>query len=159
MSPYQTALRQYQAVGAHSQVNDADPHRLVQLVLEAALERVALARGQIQRGLRPQKAESLSRALALVDTLNAAVDLERGGVIGQNLRALYDFVSRRLVEANLRDDLAALDEVAGVLRELKTGWDGIGHLSVGASSAGTPLSPPAGAVMGATTSGSSGMAP
>lgn len=126
MSPYQSALRQYQAVGAHSQVNAADPHRLVQLVLEAALERIALARGQIQRGLRAQKAESLSRALALVDTLNAAVDLERGGALGQNLRALYDFASHRLVQANLRDDVAALDEVAGVLRELKAGWDAIG---------------------------------
>lgn len=157
MSPYQSALRQYQSVGAHSQVNDADPHRLVQLVLEAALERIVLARGQIQRGLRPQKAESLSRALALVDTLNAAVDLERGGAIGQNLRALYDFVSHRLVQANLRDDVAALDEVSSVLRELKAGWDGIG------AAAATPpgTAPATGPTMapGMTTGMSPGAAP
>lgn len=152
MSPYQSALRQYQSVGAHSQVNDADPHRLVQLVLEAALERIVLARGQIQRGLRPQKAESLSRALALVDTLNAAVDLERGGAIGQNLRALYDFVSHRLVQANLRDDVVALDEVTNVLRELKAGWDGIGAAATTGPGAapGMPPGMTAGMPAGAT---------
>lgn len=120
------ALRSYQQVGAVSQVAATDdPVRLVQLLLGNAVDRLALARGHVERGEIAAKAEQLSRVVAIVDTLNALVDLEKGGDIGRNLRDLYDYVTRRLAVANLRNDAQALDEVAGLLREIKTGWDGI----------------------------------
>jgi flagellar protein FliS len=120
------ALRSYQQVGAVSQVAATDdPVRLVQLLLGNAVDRLALARGHVERGEIAAKAEQLSRVVAIVDTLNALVDLEKGGDIGRSLRDLYDYVTRRLTVANLRNDAQALDEVAGLLREIKTGWDGI----------------------------------
>lgn len=120
------ALRSYRQVGAVSQVAATDdPVRLVQLLLGNAVDRLALARGHVERGEIAAKAEQLSRVVAIVDTLNALVDLEKGGDIGRNLRDLYDYVTRRLTVANLRNDAQALDEAAGLLREIKTGWDGI----------------------------------
>lgn len=120
------ALRSYQQVGAVSQVAATnDPVRLVQLLLGSAVDRLALARGHVERGEIAAKAEQLSRVVAIVDTLNALVDVEKGGDIGRNLRDLYDYATRRLTVANLQNDAQALDEVAGLLREIKAGWDGI----------------------------------
>lgn len=120
-----SAVKAYRSAGAHGRVADADPHRLVQLLLEGALDRLAMARGHLQAGRIAQKGETLSRAIAIVDSLNAHLDLERGGEIAANLRGLYDYATRRLLEANLRNDVAAIDEVAGLLREVKAGWDAI----------------------------------
>lgn len=120
------ALRSYQQVGAAAQVAATDdPVRLVQLLLGSAIDRLAAAHGHLQRGEIAAKAEQMSRVVAIVDTLNALVDVEKGGDIGRNLRDLYDYATRRLTVANLQNDLQALDEVAHLLREVKTGWDGM----------------------------------
>lgn len=119
------AINRYRQTGEQSRVEDASPHQLVQMLLDGALDRLALARGHLQAGRIQQKAETLSRAMAIVDSLSAQLDLERGGEIAQNLRSLYDYSTRRLLEANLRNDDAAIDEVAGLLREIKAGWDAI----------------------------------
>jgi flagellar protein FliS len=119
------ALKAYQAAGAHGQVGAADPHRLVLLMLDGAIDRLAMARGHIERGQIPQKAETLSRAMAIIDSLNAHLDLEKGGEIAANLRGLYDYASRRLLEANLRSDADALGEIAALLKEIRTGWQAI----------------------------------
>lgn len=120
-----SAVRAYQSAGVHGQVAAADPHRLVRLLLEGAIDRLALARGHLQAGRIAQKGETISRAIAIVDSLNAHLDLERGGEIAANLRGLYDYSTRRLLEANLRNDAAAIEEVAGLLRDIKAGWDAI----------------------------------
>jgi flagellar protein FliS len=119
-------IRAYRAAGAHGRVEGADPHRLVQLMFEALLDRLALARGHMERGRTGPKGEALSRAIALFEALSASLDLDRGGDIAVNLRALYDYSMRRLLDANLRNDTAALDEVAGLVREVKSAWDAIG---------------------------------
>ncbi len=126
MNAFQGAgARAYQSAGAHGQVAAADPHGLVLLLLDGAIERLALAQGQIKRGEIAQKGETLSRTLAIIDTLNANLDTASGGELAENLRGLYDYMSRRLLEANLRSDVAALGEVAGLLKEIRAGWQAI----------------------------------
>lgn len=120
------ALRSYQQVGAHAQVAAAeDPYRLVQLMLESAIERLAAARGHMERKEIAAKGEQLSRALAIVDSLNGSLDMEKGGEVSANLRSLYNYATRRLAEGNMHNDATAIDEVVGLLREIKAGWDGI----------------------------------
>jgi flagellar protein FliS len=120
------ALRSYQQVGAAAHVAAAeDPVRLIQLLLTNACERLAAARGHLERGETAPKAEQMSRAVAVIDTLNGLVDLERGGDVARNLRALYDFATERAVLANLRNDARALDDASRVLREIKAGWDAL----------------------------------
>jgi flagellar protein FliS len=124
-SPNQ-GIRSYQQVGAAAQVAAAeDPVKLIQLLLTNSVERLALARGHMERGETAPKAEQLSRAVAIVDTLSGLVDVEKGGEIATNLRGLYEYATQRLTYANLKNDTKALDEAAGVLREIKAGWDGI----------------------------------
>nr|WP_296752660.1 flagellar export chaperone FliS [Thioalkalivibrio sp.] len=121
----QQALNQYRNAGPLASVNEADPHHLVQMLFEGALDRIAIARGAMRQGDVAVKGERISRAITIIDGLRAHLDLERGGEIAANLRSLYEYMERRLAEANLRDDITILDEVANLLREVKSGWDAI----------------------------------
>ena len=120
------ALRSYQQVGAAAQVAAAeDPVKLIQLLMTKAVEQLTLARGHMERGEVAPKAEQLARAVAIIDTLNGLVDVDRGGEIARNLRDLYDYATQRVTYANLKNDARALEEATHVLREIKAGWDGI----------------------------------
>ena len=121
----QQALNQYRDAGMIAEAGEADPHRLIQMLFEAALDRIAIARGAMRHGDVAVKGARISRAIQIIDGLRAHLDRDRGGEIAANLDALYDYMERRLVEANLRDDVQILDEVSNLLREIKSGWDAI----------------------------------
>lgn len=120
------ALRQYQRVNTQASVAYASPHRLIQMLMEGALERIAVAKGCIQRQDIAAKGEQIGKAIDIIGGLRDGLNPDAGGEIAANLDALYDFMQRRLVEANLRSDAAMLDEVAGLLRPVKEAWDAIG---------------------------------
>jgi flagellar secretion chaperone FliS len=121
----QQAVRSYQTVGAHAQVTAADPYKLVQLLLANVIDRLAAARGHMERREIARKGEQISKAIAVLTALDASLNMEQGGEIAANLRRLYEYMSLRLVKANLEDDAAGLDEVMGLVRNIKEGWDGI----------------------------------
>jgi flagellar secretion chaperone FliS len=120
-----SAMKEYEQVGARSQVEGAPPERLVQLMLEGALDRISLARGAMENGQIAAKGERIGKAISLVEGLRASLDHERGGELAGNLDALYEYAARRLLEANLRNEVAILDEVSQLLREIKQAWDRI----------------------------------
>jgi flagellar protein FliS len=121
-SPRYGKASAYQNVAAWTSLSTADPHRLVLMMFDGALARVAAARGCMQHGRVGEKGPLISRALAIVDELRSSLDIERGGTIAANLDDLYDYMSRRLVEANATDRLEILDEVTTLLRELRDAW-------------------------------------
>ncbi|CAD5109263.1 flagellar export chaperone FliS [Zestomonas carbonaria] len=123
-----TALRQYQAVNTNVMVAEASPHRLVQMLMDGQLSRMAQARGALERGQLASKGELISRAIAIVGGLRGALDMERGGEVAVNLDRLYEYMTRRLVEANATNDLAILDEISQLMRTIKSGWDAIAPL-------------------------------
>jgi flagellar secretion chaperone FliS len=112
----------YQNVAAWTGVSTADPHRLILMMFDGALARVAAARGCMEHGRVAEKGQLVSRALAIVDELRSSLDIERGGTIAASLDDLYDYMSRRLVEANATNRLEILDEVTTLLRELRDAW-------------------------------------
>jgi flagellar protein FliS len=120
-----SALGEYQKVGTHSGVDAATPHRLIQMLLEGALEKINLAKGYMQRGEIALKGSHISWAISIIDGLRMSLDKESGGDVATNLDALYDYMGRRLAEANLKNDTAMLQEVAGLLKEIKSAWDAI----------------------------------
>ncbi|MEQ8861296.1 MAG: flagellar export chaperone FliS [Pseudomonadales bacterium] len=103
----------------------ASPHSLVAMLIDGAVERVVQARGAMERGLIARKGERIGRAITIVDSLRASLDVEAGGDIAVNLAALYDYLIRRLLHANVHNDVLALDEAVRLLKEIKAGWDGI----------------------------------
>lgn len=129
MSMQASGLRQYQEVRAAGGTADASPHRLIQLLFEGLLECLAAAHGHIERGEPAARGEAIGKAIAILGGLREALDFERGGELAANLEELYAYCERRLVEASRDNDRARLDEVAGLMRQIKEGWDAIapGH--------------------------------
>lgn len=122
---YNSGAKQYQRVNVTSEVLDADPHRLIQLLMEAALTRMSQAKGAIERNDMPTKANLLGRVTEILGTLQASLNFQQGGDVANNLERLYEYMTRRLLEATSRNDVAMIDEVMGLLLEVKQGWDGI----------------------------------
>lgn len=120
-----SAMKQYQRVGVQTQVAEASPHRLIQMLMQGGLDRIYQARGAIQFGRLAEKGELIGKSISIVGGLREALDHEVGGEISANLDRLYEYMIRRLTEANRNNDADALTEVAALLQELKAGWDGI----------------------------------
>ncbi|SDH75587.1 flagellar protein FliS [Pseudomonas benzenivorans] len=121
------ALKQYQTVNTQAQAVDASPHRLIQMLMEGGLTRIAQARGAMERQQTALKGELIGKAIAIVGGLREGLDLQRGGELASNLDSLYQYMVSRLLEANMKNEAAPLDEVAGLLRNVKSGWDAIGQ--------------------------------
>lgn len=131
------AINAYKKVGVESKAIGADPHQLISMLYHGALDSIAKAKGEIQRQDIAAKGKSISKAIAIIgEGLHGGLDMRVGGELAQNLSALYDYMVRRLVEANLKNDTAILDEVTHLLSGLADAWDSIG----GNSAASVPKS-------------------
>ena len=121
------ALKQYQTVNTQAQVFDASPHRLIQMLMEGGLTRLAQAKGAIERGQLTLKGDVLGKAIAIIGGLRSGLDLQNGGELALNLDSLYDYMVRRLSLANSSNDPALVEEVSSLLRQIKSGWGGIAN--------------------------------
>ena len=119
------AAQAYQLIGNQSAVENASPHRLVQLLMERVLTKIAMARGHMDRELVAEKGRHIGDAIDIITLLQASLNDKPDRKLAGNFDALYDYMTRRLVEANLKNDKALLDEVAVLMRELKEAWDAI----------------------------------
>jgi flagellar protein FliS len=124
-NPYaQGAVTAYRRVYAGAVLDGANPHGLVKMLMQGALDRLAAAKGCMLHG-NPEKGRIISSVLAIVDELRRSLNFEAGGEIAQNLDGLYDYVQRRLLRGQLDSDTAALDEVRSLLQEIKYAWDAV----------------------------------
>jgi len=122
-------LAAYQSTAVHGGVAGADPHRLVLMLMDGALERIAIARGCIERngkGDLARKAAAINQCLSIVGELRGSLDLGAGGELATNLHNLYDYMVRRLLLANVNSDVKLLAEVASLLDNVRSAWAAIG---------------------------------
>lgn len=118
-----TALGAYKTNKNDVLIDDATPHQLIAMLLDGAIEHVISAAGAMQRGEVAVTGESIGKAISIVDNLRVSLDQQQGGEIAENLASLYEYMTRRLLEANATKDSAMLAEVAGLLKEIKAAWD------------------------------------
>jgi flagellar protein FliS len=118
-------LAQYQDVNTHSGMEGASPHRLIQMLMEGVLQRIAEAKGAIQRDAIADKGEAIGKAIDIVGGLRGSLNSEAGSEISSNLEELYSYMERRLLEANMSSSVEILDEVMALMKTIKSGWDGI----------------------------------
>jgi len=123
------ALRQYQKVNGVAQTSEASPHRLVQMLMQGGLDRIAQAKGAMARNDIAQRGILIGKAIGIVGGLREGLDLENHAESLAEVDSLYAYMSKRLVEANVQNDPEILNEVARLLITVKEGWDAIGDQS------------------------------
>lgn len=123
-----SGVQSYQQIGVESAVMNASPHQLIVMLFDGAHSALVRARLFLEAGQLAEKGESLSRAINIIDNgLKAALDMETGGELSGNLAALYEYMVRRLLQANLRNDVNAVLEVEDLLSNIADAWKQIGN--------------------------------
>jgi flagellar secretion chaperone FliS len=117
----------YRRVGIETSVESASPHRLVALLFDGYMEAIAQARGAMKQGQIELKGKAIGRAARIVEEgLKSSLNLTEGGQLAQDLSALYDYLTMRLTQANIRNDEAILDECVRLVEPLRQAWQDIG---------------------------------
>ena len=121
-----------------SRVLSADPVELTRLLFQACTDAVRNARRYLEAGEIRQRSNSISKACEVLFELERSLDFERGGEISERLGMLYEYMQRRLIEANCNQTDAPLAEVLSLLATLLEGWDAIRTANPSAASTGNP---------------------
>jgi len=151
----------YQSVAVHGGVAGADPHGMVLMLMDAGLERMASARGCIERRETARQAGLLHSCVQIVGELRGSLNMADGGTLAQNLSDLYEYMIRRLLLANAASDATPLVEVQRLLDEIRSAWVAIGPqvrlpASAGAATAWNAPAAPAAAPQAADNTATSG---
>ncbi len=116
------ALDAYRTVGVQTRAATATPHELILMLYDGGLAAIIEAKYQIQRGHILKKGQAITKAIAIVEELNASLNMEVGGALTSDLRSLYLYIMQRLLRANLENDVKILDEARLLLSNIRNGW-------------------------------------
>lgn len=132
-------LNAYGQVQVDTNVETASPHKLIALLFDGALVAIANARRYMDQGDIAARGAAISKTIAIIqEGLRASISLEAGGEVAQNLDSLYEYMTYRLLQANLKSDAEALAEVDVLLRDIKGAWDEIGAPKVAVATSAEP---------------------
>jgi flagellar protein FliS len=116
----------YAQVGIETGVSAANPHKLVLMLFDGAIMALVSAKRHMEAKDIPAKGLDISKAIDIISNgLCASLDLQVGGELAERLYALYEYMTARLLHANLHNDLAAIEEVSHLLGELRSAWEEI----------------------------------
>ncbi len=122
MQHHSRAIRSYGSVHASSSLVGARGAHLTQMLFDGLVDALVALRGHIVHQSLPAKSAQVARAQRIVTGLQSTLDFDRGGEIARNLDELYRYVMRRLVHVHAHNDLEVLDEVTGLMREIRDAW-------------------------------------
>lgn len=119
------SLQAYKKISVDSQLTAASPHKVIQMLMAGAIERLIQGKAAMQKGDISIKGERLGKALNIIISLRTCLSMEDGGEIANNLDSLYDFMIRQISKANYDNLEDPIDDVIFILREIKSAWDQI----------------------------------
>jgi flagellar protein FliS len=121
------ALKAYKKIGVENDIPFADPQKLILMLFEGAQISIREAKQHMLDNEIAQKGISISKAITIIDNgLRASLDIDKGGEIAKNLHSLYEYMTHRLLIANIKSNPEILDEVFKLLSELHSAWASIG---------------------------------
>ena len=113
----------YAQIGVESAVMSASQQQLVTMLFDGVLSALVRARLFMQDNNQPGKGVSLSKAINIIENgLRVSLDEESKDELTQNLIALSSYMVRRLLQANLRNDVSAVEEVEALMRNIADAW-------------------------------------
>lgn len=115
----------YSQITRENQVASANRHQLIDLLLTGAKDNLNQAVIDIQDNHVQEKCQHLSKAFNIIDGLRLSLDFEKGGEIADNLDQLYEYMQNLIIESNLKNIKAPLEEVDNLLTTLQSGWQNI----------------------------------
>ena len=125
MFTQQQALKQYSNVEQNVQAEYATPHQLTKMLFSGALRALAIAETAMKQKQFQLKGEQLARAINIIEGLDDSLDLEQGGELAENLRALYIYMVQRLYKSSFDNDPEMVREISSLLQEISSAWDQI----------------------------------
>ncbi len=127
------AARAYGEIGITTGVDTADPHRLVLMLFDGAVEAISRARLHMGSGQFAARGQAVSQAVQIIEQgLNASLDRSAGNPLAATLTELYDYIARRLLLASAGNDAAGFDEARRLLLELREAWAAMPEAGKGA---------------------------
>mgnify|MGYP000923215381 CR=1 FL=1 len=124
MNMVRSSIRKYQNTGL-SQIENADPHTLISLIMQHILGNLAAAKGAIGREDIQVRTKTLNKVIGLIGELQDSLDMEKGGELSSNLYDLYAYMISQVTKSNMKNIVEPLNEVSSLITEIKAGWDGI----------------------------------
>ncbi len=121
---YGRNLKAYKKTNLEAEISVADPHRVISMMYEGLFERIAQAKGAIERKDLELKSDKITKAVAILTGLQTGLDMSLGDV-SQNFMDLYGYCKQRLLDASAKLETEPLDEVIQLLLPIKQAWDNI----------------------------------
>jgi flagellar protein FliS len=115
-------INAYKKGNLKQDIAQADPHKLTLMLMQGALDRMAYAKGCMERKDYEGKSEHLSRANAIVMNLRDTLDMEMKSEVSENLYSLYEYMIQRLIDASVQNSLKIMDEVINLMSPIKNAW-------------------------------------
>jgi flagellar protein FliS len=136
---HRTGVNAYANVGIETGVAAASPYKLIVMLFDGAAVAIRSAIVHMNAGDVPAKGLAVSKAINIIENgLRASLDKKAGGAIAASLDSLYEYMGARLLQANMNNDVTLLEEVQGLLSELRSAWNAIGTASPATQGAAIP---------------------
>lgn len=121
-NPYNHVVNEYKTIELKTRVDAADPHELINLLLQGARNHIAAAQGNMARKQLREKGEHLSKSLNIIAGLKSSLNHEEGGEISANLLKLYDYIEHLILQANLKNEEEFLVHASSLLTQIHDAW-------------------------------------
>ena len=115
---YQNGFQSYR----RTNVVTADPGKLVIMCYEGAIDNLIIAKQRYAEKKYEAKCKHMNKAKDIIDELLCSLDFEKGGLIAKNLESIYNYMTRKIILADVNRDMDGMDEIIGLLRELLSAW-------------------------------------
>jgi flagellar protein FliS len=105
----------------------ASPGQLVLMLFDGALKSLAIAQDAFSKPVSDRTRyetinKHLLKAQVILAELQGGLNMQEGGEFAQTMHRLYDYHMRRLFEANVRKQVAPVNEVERLVREIRDAW-------------------------------------
>ena len=114
--------KSYQRITHQTGIEGATPYQLIKMLLEGAISRIAMGKGHMERQEYDLKANALGKAIAIISALRDSLNHELNVEVTKNLDSLYEYMTRRILDATKENDTSMLEEVSNLLKEILEAW-------------------------------------